>query len=330
MSERDAGFHNPVLTPEGIVEEDMALTVVNLGPDNEGSFGPDASTDVKALQKDAQKPEYTGRASKRWRCVDGRGAANENDKSIDDFDDLEFDPRTPGSRAVTDTAADFMDPKRQGLKYSDRLAINTTETIERGEEIVVHGDEHALKGGCAANAKMQVTLEKGARNVDIIAPAVWGFSKMYGLDSLGVSEQDVVESIVAGGETAKRGTEAFDVTPEEAINIMLANGATYEELKGDHTERGAVVSLGEEEAFDNRKFAQDHQHEDGTEDEAFSASVGVYVHRTVAQRIESGATPREACLHAMRGVAYLVMLAKKIGNEKLEAWALGEAQPVRI
>lgn len=307
--------------PAGEMQEAVAMQVIDLGARNHGTFGPTPETDTESLYTDAAQPEYHQPVSERWICVDGRGDADAPETA-------EADPQTPGSLPVTNTAADFMNPtKVANVRLSESIAVNTSRAIAHGKEVVVHGAlGHGGKAGCAANAKMRDTFRYGAANIDVVAPTVWTVSQAFGLDRW-ISQDDVTESITAGGQSAE--SEAmWDATPEEVVDIAVENGAEYQALPGDHNERLAGLEMDERTAFNNRKFAQDHHTATGEEEQAFGVAVGAYVHETFAERIADGYSPRDAALHAMRGVAYTTMLTKNIVNEDMRAVLFGSARPV--
>lgn len=308
-------------------EEEVLVptTHTGLGPLNDGEFGPTPSTDRVRLYSDASQERYHLPATDVWVCVDGRGEAEDEPSS-----ETEVNPQMPGTLSITNTAADFMNPQKVGaLRLSETVAVNTSRALAHGNELIVHGDEARGKDGCAARAMLRPALAYGAANVDIIAPVVWIVSKGFGLDRFGITQKDVVDSIVAGGETAKNDT-VWDATPEQVADIEIAHGATYVKLPGKHRERFAGLELAAHTAYDNRGFARDHQNENGEEDQGFAAAVGKYVHDTFTERVTDGYTPRDAALHAMRGVAYLVALTKKISNQEMEALLFGEAEPVQL
>ena len=310
------------------LEPPVAPAVINFGPDNIGAFGPDETTDLKTLQHDAIGPEYRKPHSGGWICVDGRGPEGEAG-----VDSEELDAQIPGSKPIADTAADMQSPKAVKLRLSERIAANTTNDVQRGREITVHGDDHAGKAGCAANTKMRLTLKYNGEKVDLVVPTAWELTKMFGLDQppFGVKREDLVEAVIAGAKNAAD-AEVWDVTPEEVVDIAVRNGAQYKPVKGHHTERFSGVTLDEDEIFDNRMFARQHSHENSKgeviEDEAFAAAIGTYVHTVVPERVAAGDTPHEAALHVAGVFLFTVGLHKVIGNEDLSGLALGEAHPV--
>jgi len=302
--------------------ETVATTIIDLGPNNQGAFGPTAETDTQNLYADAARAEYHLPASDTWICVDGRG---DEDSPIA----AEVDPQIPGSLPVTNTAADFMDSRKVGaVRLSESVAVNTRRAVAHGKEVVVHGDQAHGKDGCAANAKMRNTLAYGAANADVVAPTVWSVSQAFGLDRW-ITQDDVTESITAGGQAAESDT-MWDATPAEVVDIAVQNGAQYQALPGAHNERLAGLEMDETTAFDNRKFAQDHHVASGEEEQAFGVALAKYVHETFAERVADGYSPRDAALQAMRGAAYVTMLTKNIVNKDMRAVLFGAARPVEL
>ena len=301
----------------------VPTTIIDLGTENRGAFGPTPETNTETLYADAARAEYHQPATDTWICVDGRGDADAPETN-------EADPQTPGSLPITNTAADFMDSRKVGaVRLSESVAVNTRRAIAHGKTVVVHGAVgHGGKAGCAANAKMRDTLAYGAANVDVVAPTVWAVGEAFGLDRW-ITVDDVTESITAGGHAAES-DDMWDVTPEEAIDIAVENGAQYAALPGDHNERLVGLEMDEDRAFNNRKFAQDHPDEHGQEQQAFGVALAKYVHETFAERIADGYTPRDAALHVARAVAYTTMLTKNIVNQDMRAMLSGTARPVEL
>lgn len=317
--------HIYFLRGEGAMNQ-VTINRVSLGPNNKGNFGPDDSVDLQLFERDIQGGEYCLPATNRWICIDGREPAvsRANTRLTG-----EVDPQIPGGPAVTDTAADLMNPETVGkVRLRERLVANTSAHINRGNIVVVHGDDHHGFEGCAAS-DIEANLQYGAENADIVAPIVWSVSKLFGLDRLGVTEQDVNESLLAGGKNAVD-KNVIDVTKRERVEIQINNGAEYEELRGPHHERLTAIELEEDKAFDNQRFAEDHVRPDGTRDEAFGMALGKYVHESVRALIAEGRSVRDAALHAMRVIAFAVSLNKRIGNEDIEAWLLGTVRPVTV
>lgn len=295
----------------------FTATVVELGEQNEGTFGPTPEVEEQFdnFVHKVGRPEYRRKPTGNWRCVDGR---EDEDGAIED---AEFaDGQVPGSLPITNTAGDLMDPEKTGLRLSQLVAKNTAEAIEDGHEVTVHGDDHAEEEGCAANAKMRVTMAKIAANADIVAPLAWAECQLTGLDQH-VAEEDVMDAIIAGGERA-RDDKVWDATAIQVIEIAVAHGAKYQRLKDSHLEAGVAVTLDAGTTYDTQAFARDHQNEDGTRIELFGLSAGEYVATTIRDTLVRGGSQREGALKAMRGLIYATGLCKKIGSKNLRLIAL--------
>ena len=290
--------------------------VVDLGPENEGEFGPRPGEDPNEFVSRVAGPEYKRRPSGVWVCVDGR---EDVAGYVDDGETA--DDQVPGSLPITNTAGDMMDDTLDSPRLSERVAENTREAVEDGHEVIVHGDDHAGKDGCAANAKMRPTLAKIAANADIIGPRVWAFCQVAGIDDE-VTPDDITRSMVTAGQRAKDNS-AWDATPAQVVDIAVANGARYQVLKGPHRERAVAATLSG--AYASQKFAQDHTTPGGDRYEVFGLSVGDYVQTTIVDTLNRGGTRREGALKAMRGLVYSTGLCKKIGNPNLRVIALQEA-----
>jgi len=303
----------------------VPTTVTDLGPNNNGDFGPTDATNKAELYQKAAKDSYHRPATNHWICVDGRGVEDEKTELNGGVD-----PQIPGSLPITDTAADLLDPKNVGkLKLSERIAENTTSAIKRGKTVGMHGDVVLGKNGCAANAKMRSTLSYAADNINDIVLTVWSLVEAYGLVKLGVTQDDVVESILAGGKAAKDDA-TWDATPEEVTGIALQHGATFATVVGDHKERMVGIEMDAKNAFDNRTFAADHPDVHGKEQQAFAVALGKYIHDTVAERIGGGEDPRDAGLHTMRAIIYTIALTKNITNSRMEALLFGAIDPITV
>lgn len=295
-----------------------AATVVDLGPENEGQFGPADNTPAAHYDKlvtDMTNKEIYGRKNTgNWECVDGR----EDEAGVTDDDGEYANGQIPGSLPITNTAGDMMDSTRTGLLLSERVAANTDEAIQDGHQVIVHGDDHAGKDGCAANAKMRPTLAKIAANADIIGPRVWAFCEATAITDV-ITQDDITTAMVTAGQRASDDA-IWDVTPTEVIDIAVAHGAKYRTLKGSHQERTVAATL--KGTYASQRFAQDHLNPDGSRDEVFGLSVGDYVDTTIIDTMGRGATRRDGALKAMRGLVYAAGLTKKIGNPHLQIVAL--------
>lgn len=309
--------------PMSPTTETIAFSVIDLGANNKGAFGPTPETNTAALYEDAADTKYHKPVSSTWICVDGRGTEvmNENDETAD--------PQIPGSKPVTNTAADMMNPDLKDLDRKNRIAKNTKDDVNRGYTVVLHGDEHKAEAGCAAMASMRDVLSYNAENIDIVAPTVWGLSQAYGLDKHGVTAESVTESIVVGGERATDDS-LWQHSPKELVDAAVEAGAEYRTCQGAHTERKVGIEQDPALAYDNRQFAQDHIDANGVEQESFGVALGAYVHQTFADRIKDGEAPIDTANHIARAIGYVVGLTKVITNEAMRVELFGEATPVRL
>lgn len=291
----------------------LELTVIDLGPNNTGTFGPDDLNPALKQQviQDLAKPEYSKPASNTWICVDGRSSAREIARAQPGAVH-EADNQIAGSKPISETAADMMTEPSEQRPVSVGLAENTKAAVANGDVIIVHGDDHNHENGCAANRFMRPVLLFSAENADVIAPKVWAVAEAMGLDKF-VTKDDVTQSILNGKQAADK-EELWDVTPKEAVEIMVANGAEYEEYQGPHFEATERISLVEDEAFDKTGYAIDHSTPDRPI-QAFAASVGKYVKDTFERAEKSGQSEREAALKSLRVAIYNVGLSKMLITE---------------
>lgn len=319
MNEAMMNQQQPAANAEARGQNMRDVQIIDLGPNNDGAFGPRAlyANDPERLAAEVAPNKYRRRFSGVWRCVDGRGRA---DGAVEDPEVA--DAQTPGSLPFTNTAGDLMDSRRSGPRVSECVARNTREAVEGGKKVKVHGDDHGHrqnKSGCAANRDMRLAFRHIGANADIIAPSVWMLVQAKGLDQH-VTQDDVADAITTAGRIAEDDS-VWDVTAEQAIDIALENGAEYEELTGPHMEQGAAVELDDDTAFAARQFAADHQHEDG-EDQLFVETIGIYVKTIMEDGKKVGIPPRESALKAMRGLVYCIGLPKKIVTKYLRVFAM--------
>lgn len=296
------------------MEDRMATTVIStdLGPNNKGSIGPTHLDDSKRSQidDDISKPEYrVGINSNEWHCVDDRFL-------VDPETGEEYPGQIAGSVPVSETAAEFMinkDPK----KLSEVLAAKTLRAVNEGLEVFVHGDEAHGKDGCGANSKLRMTLQSNAENVDHVAPRKLALGKAVGLDKFGITEDDVVGLIIQGGRAANQ-DELWDVDASDSIDIMVANGAIYEEYKGPHYGVKVVVETDKDKTFNGSKFSEDHTFEDADPEKVFVASLGAYVEKAFERGRANGRSDYDIALECYAVIAFQVGVPKEIGNENLE------------
>lgn len=289
---------------------------IELGEDNEGAFGP--TPEVEANFEDfveaINNPDNYRKSNNIWICVDGRA----------DLDEVEGDgefaaAQVPGSLPIVNTAGDIMDETfdDEDLLLSSRIAANTQDAVAAGHKIIVHGDDHHGKEGCAANKQMRATLQKIAENEEIIAPLTLALCKTIGLDKW-VEQEDIYNAITIAGRRSANDM-IWDANSTQVAEIAEANGAEYHTLTGEHQEQAVVATL--EGTYDTQKFAAEHATKSGRS-ELFGYSLGEYAKTTFADMVASGCSERDGALKAMRGILYTVGLCKKIGSPSLRVVAL--------
>lgn len=281
---------------EKLVPEIVA--VVDLGEGNDGSIFPDdlSESQLKSAINDIASPEYRRRPTRRWRCVDGRvpegGLSNEEGLA---------DPQIAGGYIIADTSADLMlEVMAPEDRHSDRVARKTTQAISDDIEVIVHGDDHVEtnelgesltetnKAGCKANVEQRTILERNAENADIVIPKVMAVAKIAGLAQYYTDQDgrphegalaDRITGMINTGKQNADNDAYWDITPEQKVDTIVANGGKYEELIEEHAEVVAVADCSEG-AIDEEHYMRDHviEHADGTSTtlEAFIASIGEY------------------------------------------------------
>lgn len=296
------------------MEAEHEALVVDFGPGNEGEFGP--TPEVEARYHDfvleVSNPEYRRRSNNVWICVDGRESERQDELGIDD----ESAPaQMPGSLPIVNTAGDMMDDTfdDDDLRLSDRVAANTRAAVGAGRRVIVHGDDHHGKDGCAANKQMRATLTKVSDEAEVVVPLSWAFCKIAGLEDL-ISQEDVSDAVAIAGRRAAN-DEIWDIKPEEVPDVAVANGAEYHALKGKHLE--AAVAVPREGTYAAQKFAQDYEARHGQRVEVFVATIHEYVKATIEDMVATGWSERDGALKAMRGIIYTAGLSKKIGKPTL-------------
>ncbi|MEK7600112.1 MAG: hypothetical protein AAB462_03710 [Patescibacteria group bacterium] len=302
----------------------IQVAVTDLGPRNKGTFGPHAGiaeADCVAIAEAAASEAYTREPTNRWRCVDGRQSPEEV-QGAGRVGEAYADPQIAGSIPVSETAAAFMDEPTSHKPHSQNLADKTRQAIEDGLEVIVHGDDANHKAGCKANVDVRNALLFNAENSDVVVPKVWEISKALGLQHW-IDEDDVTKSVVSGAVAAKNDS-LWDVTPEQAVDIMVANGAEYEELVDVHSEMTERVDI-TPTTFDKTSFIQDHS-TPASKVQAFAASLGCYKQEAFRRAAIHGQHEREAALQTMRVVLFNAGLSKTLITEGTKVGLVVPAQ----
>jgi hypothetical protein len=305
---------------ENMPLEPKVLLVTSLGDNNRGIIGPDrdeaTNAQITEYMADAvAKPEYSKRPTKTWMCVDGRVPADAIGAEATD----EADPQTAGGLAITELSVEYM-MNRQPLAVSLTLAQKTKKLIASGQDIVVHGDENSHKAGCGCNKSQREILRHNAANIDIVTPIAWELGKTVGLDEF-LKVEDVTNLITVGQRSAEN-DDLWDVTPEEKVDIILANGGRYVEVAGEHREYITRIAK-DVEAFDAAQFIRDNQDEHGNPLEAFSVSLGCLKKYYFDRAEVDGTSTYDAARQVMAAILHNGGTAKWLSNENMHAAVVG-------
>lgn len=294
------------MSHEGIMQETEQHQVdfVSLGEGNHGQIGPSVLAPDLAEQAraDLGKSEYDRPASLDWDCVDMRSPAN----ALVPAKNEGVAAHMPGGLVITDAAADMMLPENS--KLSQLIVSNTKRAVEDdGQAVTVHGDSHAGKAGCGANKLLanRDVLKSNLANASIVAPLAWDVARIMNLPILA---EDISAAIVNGGRHAAN-DELWDVTPEQVVDLIAANGGRYIELAGEHHEAAARLQL-DNGSFDKIGFARDHQ-----DVGVFAASLGRFSQYTFERYGEDRAG---AAQHVLGAILFTIGACKGLGNDSLD------------
>lgn len=288
----------------------VTTVVTDLGAGNRGSIG---AADVSEAERAAMITEtgstaYTATPSKAIACIDMRLPADLLEKASG-----YADQQTAGGAAITETASDMM-LVSEPLPVSELLAEHTRAFVAAGYEVIVHGDEKAGRAGCGANAKLRASLATNAANAGVVLPKAWTLCQALGLDAQGATERLLAEMIRQGGSNAAQ-DDLWDVTPEAAADVIVANGGRYSGLTGAHTEKIIIVDV-QPRAFDKIAFMQHYPRQDGAYNGAFVATLGAYYRALQAVTAQAGGSERDAA-HRMAGaVLFNLAVSKELTAEE--------------
>lgn len=322
-------YGDEIINLVGMEKDPMAnatIVVSDLGPGNVGPLGPPVGTDPTVATALAEQPcaeAYRLPADDCFMCMDGR--LTEAEEAQIELPGLpETAPaQVAGSLPVSESNASYMADPATHQPRSKVLAKKTRGAVDDGIKVKVHGSKQAGKGGCAALAESRSALRFNAENVDIVGPQVWDACKQHSLNDH-ITEADVNDSIMNGKEAAD--DEAlWDVTPEQAIDIMVANGAEYEEVVGEHEELTWRVDNTKNGAFAKVAYARDKRAA-GEPEQALSVSLGKLKSVVFERAARHGRTEREAALETMRIFTFNLGLIKMLMNEQAKAGHINEAK----
>lgn len=301
----------------------LKLDVIDLGPNNIGSYGPDNLDETvaeKAMQ-DTALPEYSRPLSSSWICVDGRCSQEEIDAELAG-DNKEAAGQTAGSLPVSESVSDLMADPYSARPLSQRVAENTRQQVADGCKPIMHGDEKAGKAGCKANADMRQVLRFNAENSDIVAPKVWAVMGAIGAEQH-LHVNDVITDINAGKIAADK-DELWDVSPEELVDIAVANGAGYQVYKDSHAEAGTRVDT-TERGFAKARYVLDHT-ADGQTIQMFSATIGAYYREALRRAKLNGLTEQDAARKTLRVALFNVGIDKMLTTDKARVGLISAQQ----
>ncbi len=288
----------------------VATVVTDLGAGNRGSIGAAdiSEADRAAMIAEAGGAAYAVSPSKVIACIDMRLPAELLEKASG-----YADRQTAGGAAITETASDMMLAGEARL-VSTLLAEHTRAFVTAGYEVIVHGDEKAGKAGCGANARLRDSLATNATNADVVLPKAWTLCQALGLDRQGVTEQLLAEMMRQGGLSAAQ-DDLWDVTPEAAADVIVANGGRYSGLTGAHTEKIIIVDV-QPRAFDKIAFMRHYPRPDGAFNGAFVATLGAYYQALQAVTAQAGGSERDAARRMAGAVLFNIAVSKELTAEE--------------
>ena len=175
--------------------------------------------------------------------------------------------------------------------------------------------------GCVANAGMRDVLGFLVINSDIILPTAWELLKVAELDDV-LTQEDLVQSALSANSAANN-DNLWDATPEEVIDLAVANGAEYMDLVRDHNEKATRADMSKRGAFAKARFILDHM-VGNDQIQAFSASFGAYATITFERAAMHNVSRRDAALQIARVYLYNIALTKKLKNDAMPVGVLAE------
>ena len=293
------------------------LDVVDLGPNSLGTIGPEESADSEEynrhVSREVAKPEYVKPPNSLWACIDGRCRKLTGHQD----DSLTANPQTAGSIALTDTSVYFMlEDKPKSL--STVLAASTRLAIDDGCRVMVHGGHD--KSDCAANIRQNQSLLYNAENIDVVVALAWNLGRQLGLNEH-MTIEDVNRLVITGAKAASDDA-LWDLSPEEKVDIQLANGAKYVDLIGDHGEKVVRFDFSDM-AYDENAFVADHRNDRILNLMAFNVSAGHLMKEYYRRAKLHGQTVEEAASRTMAAILYNIGVAKLICNGKMPVALVG-------
>jgi hypothetical protein len=282
------------------------LIDTDFGKGNEGSLGPATEAEVLSVKDIADQKYVEQMRAERWFCMD------------DGIEDL--GGQLPGGILITEAAGATMQDKLEYHRQSDLIAAQTRELVGDGIEVWVHGDTHAGKIGCAANAGKRATLKIGRQHMESVIRLAWPTMEFLNLARV-VPKETAREFILAGAARAEN-DDFWDVSPAEVVDIAVANGANYHEPDRQH--RTACVRLDlSPNIYNNGKYRQTHQSHDGQPLGALSVTLGAYKDNLLRRAVKHGHNEIWVAQKVLQAAIFSVEASKKLGNERLRLAVVG-------
>lgn len=306
----------------------QALMVTTLGAGNEGNISAaDVTPEYREhLVREVSRETYYKQPTRRWVCMDGRGAEDGLDTIAED----QANPQIAGGIAVTGVGARYLLNPDETLPADELLAEETRVAVAKGLEVEVHGDDHAGKAGCGA---LKMLLNGGAyynvaKNRNVVKLTAWALLKATG--SIQKLDEADLDTLLDNAAKAAGSEALLQVTPEQGSDAIVAAGGTYRELTGKHNEKTAAVIVRPGLAFDRQTFVADRSTEVAEAQspaESFAIALGEYGATIREQFTEQGKTLREIELHLAAATIFNLGVSKVLTAEEQ---GHGEALPVVV
>lgn len=260
-----------------------------LGYGNLGTIGPESDREAGQAD-DLGRPEYSAPPREESHCMDDR---------------LEvYGIQLAGNRAITETAATYMDPAADKVPLSQALA-------EKVRELVSQGFMPNFHEGCAALLVLANRQALRYMADPTNRPLVIGLTdtrlRLVGIDTLAPNDYENALDTAADSLAIE---ELWDATPEQLMAIAKENGAGIDPIEGDHAAVGARWDMSED-TFNNTAFRRDHSTDKGDDMGALSVTLGAYK----AQLEKSGVMGQRLAEEMLRATLYQVAVLKVAQKE---------------
>jgi hypothetical protein len=276
-------------------EEVKVIAINDLGPGNQGEFGPGSEAELDALN-DVQDERYWAPRGEKSACMDDR------------LEGLRL--HLAGNRAVSEVAGLYMDRRAEHLALSGAMGRKVSELVTMGRTPVFHKK-------CAALAAIRATLLYNAQHEDEVVDALWPK-----LDALGSTEfltQQQLRNSIKTGAIAAAESKYWDATPEQLLEIAETNGAEIEDTPGDHHVAGNLDNMSRL-GFDNGLFRSEHDADDGEPLGLLTIDWAGYRD----QLLEDGFSEQDAARIQMRGGLFNIGVQKQINKDGSPVITVGQ------